>query len=172
VIVVDLGCAEHDGEASIGPLIDRFHPEKLYGFDPNPALIPLLNDPAEGRASFRIDQTDVELRWMAAWTYDGFIEFTHAGLRSRIAEEAGPGSVPCFDFAEWMEGFSEYEGDLVVKMDVEGAEKELLDALIAKDIDLSITLLLIEWHDHRDFVPTYDRADLISRLRCPVETWH
>ena len=38
-IVVDLGCFPHRGEISIEPLVERYHPDVLYGFDPWPALV-------------------------------------------------------------------------------------------------------------------------------------
>lgn len=161
MIVVDLGCAEHDGEASVGPLIERFKPNRFYGFDPHPGTAEMFVNIAASPS------VHLDLRAEAAWIYDGTIDYLQAGLRSRVGEGE---PVPCFDLARFILELPEDE--LVVKMDVEGAEKQLLEHLIANDADKRIALLLIEWHDHRDFVESFDRDDLISRLHCPMETWH
>lgn len=164
MIVVDLGCAEHQGEGSITQLLERFHPRVFYGFDPHPGA-------GEIWVNKGLLPPQLIIEEKAAWTYDGFIGFREAGLRSRVGEAEGPMAVPCFDLAAFVAGLPADE-ELVVKMDVEGAEKPLLEHLIAKGADSRIGLLLVEWHDDREFVEPYDRADLIARLTCRVEEWH
>jgi Methyltransferase FkbM domain len=148
---------------AIGPLLERFKPDLFYGFDPHPATELRMGVGSDGKFL-----TSILIARKAAWVYDGVVPFVPAGLRSRIDEEGE--SVVCFDLARFLLELPEDE--IIVKMDIEGAEKLVLEHLIATGADRRISLLLVEWHDHRDFVETFDRADLIARLHCPIEEWH
>jgi hypothetical protein len=104
VIVVDLGCFPHLDEISIEPLVARFRPDVLYGFDPWPGLV-------EGEK--QLDGTRVILERKAAWIEEGEIEFARVrGLRGwdstvmREKDARGEWSargdvivVPTFDFS-------------------------------------------------------------------------
>jgi FkbM family methyltransferase len=173
VIVVDLGCFPHRDEISIEPLIERFHPAVLYGFDPWPALV-------EGETV--VGETRVVLRREAAWIGDGEVEFARVrGLRgwdstvmrdkNEKREWTGAGDivrVPCFDFSAWLR---ELPPPPIVKLDVEGAEFPILEKLVADGTDVLVAELLVEWHD--DKMPEYSerRTALVEALRCPVAPW-
>jgi FkbM family methyltransferase len=173
VIVVDLGCFPHRDEISIEPLIARFHPDLLYGFDPWPALV-------EGEAV--VDGTRVVLERKAAWIEDGEIEFARVrGLRgwdstvmrakNARGEWTGSGEIVrvlCFDFSAWLRTLPEPP---VVKLDIEGAEFPVLETLVADGTDGHVAELLVEWHDDKmpDFAKR--RAALLAALRCPVTPW-
>ena len=172
-IVVDLGCYPHRDEISIEPLVERYRPEVLYGFDPWPALV-------EGETE--LEGTRVVLQREAAWIEDGEIEFAHVrGLRGWDStvmrdknthdEWSRPDSVirvPCFDLSSWLRGLPEPP---IVKLDVEGAEFPILQKLVDDGTDVLIAELLVEWHD--DKMPQYAerRTELVSKLRCPVSPW-
>jgi hypothetical protein len=162
VIVIDLGCHEYANypeDISIAPLIERFEPGILWGFDP-----------AGDDFEYTIGNTQVILSGKAAWVYNGSIGFSENrenGLRSYTAEHAGPRAVPCFDIAEFLRGLSPHEQDLVLKMDIEGAEYTLLPHLVATGTDKLLDLLLIEMHD----LDINKNQDLLDRLSCPVEQW-
>lgn len=80
-------------------------------------------------------------------------------------------SVPCFDFSEWIHDLDEPE--VIVKMDIEGAEVPVLEKLIEDGTDQRISLLLVEWHDsYFNAHFTLRRAAVEEFLRCPVEVWH
>ena len=173
MIVVDLGCFPHLDEISIEPLIARFQPDVLYGFDPWPALV-------EGET--RVDGTRVILQRKAAWIDEGEIEFARVrGLRSwdstvmREKDLRGEWSrrgeivvVPSFDFSSWLRTLPERP---IVKMDVEGAEFPILERMIDDGTDLLVTELLIEWHDDKLAGFAERRGALISKLRCPTRPW-
>jgi hypothetical protein len=78
--------------------------------------------------------------------------------------------VPCFDLAAFIRDLP--PGEIVLKLDAEGAEIPLLEHLHAAGMDERLTLLLVEWHDA---VMTGDygarRAMLEAALRCRVEEW-
>lgn len=171
-IVVDVGCFPHRDEISIEPLIRRYRPDLLYGFDPWPALV-------EGEREF--EGTRVILSRKAAWVEDGEIEFARVrGFRAwnstvmrakaTRGEWSGAGDVirvPCFDFSAWLRGLSE---PAVVKLDVEGAEFEILEKMVDEGTDLLVSELHVEWHDDRMPGFTDRREALMARLRCPVST--
>ena len=55
--------------------------------------------------------------------------------------------MPCVDLADEIKRFSKrYKGRLVLKLDCEGAEYELLTHLIARDADLLLDVVWVEWH--------------------------
>lgn len=156
MIVVDVGCAEypnHPEDKSIGRLIKRFHPTHLYGFDPHPSVV-----------ATRIveDGCVVHIDRKAAWASEGYIGYTTKPkvineLRS-FTDADGKDKVPCFDLANFL--YELPRGDVVLKLDVEGAEYVLIPHLHATRADELISLLLIEWH-----------GPIIQGLRCPVEEW-
>jgi FkbM family methyltransferase len=169
-IVVDLGCYPHRDEISIEPLIREYRPEVLYGFDPWPDLV-------EGETEF--EGTRVVLARKAAWIEDGEIEFARVrGFRAwnstvmrakgTRGEWTGAGDVirvPCFDFSAWLRELPE---PAVVKMDVEGAEFDILERMVDDGTDALVAELHVEWHDDR--MPGFEarREALTGRLRCPV----
>jgi FkbM family methyltransferase len=172
-IVVDLGCYPHRDEISIEPLVERYRPDVLYGFDPWPALI-------EGESE--LAGTRVILQRKAAWIEDGEIEFAHVrGLRGWDStvmrdknthdEWSRPDAVirvDCFDFSSWLRELSEPP---IVKLDVEGAEFPILQKLVDDGTDILVAELLVEWHD--DKMPDHAgrRDELVSALRCTVSPW-
>jgi hypothetical protein len=141
MIVVDLGCADHGEAFSLRQLVDRYAPDRIFGFDPSPTL-----------------EESVDIRRSAAWLFDGEIGYTEDGIRSAIGEGQ---PVPCFDFSTWLQGV----GNAVVKMDVEGAEASLLERMIVDGADKLVTELLVEWHNPGD------AERLLPQLRCPVTDW-
>lgn len=161
VIVVDLGCntyAEYGEDESIHRLIRRFQPDAFFGFDPHPDTDP-------GR--YEIDGCPVVISRQAAWTQTGQLPFVAASLRSGVesCEHRKPPvnqsetiAVESFDFCSWL--LTLPPGELIVKMDVEGAEYELVPALVATGADKMISLLLIEWH-----------GPPLQGLSCPTEEW-
>ena len=145
LIVVDLGCADHGKAFSLQTLAARYGPDRIYGFDPSPAL---------DLAVQYVGGVPVTLRREAAWLYDGEIGYMENGWESCVGE-GDP--VRCFDFPVWLAR----NGPAVVKMDIEGAEHALLERVVQDGTDLLISELLVEWHRH----------DFDGELRCPVTDW-
>lgn len=174
MIVIDVGCASQPRQGGIGgiessvmPLLLRFRPEALYGFDPAPSM-------SSGNAT--LGGTDVRLKRIAAWTYDGLIEYADAGIEATVIREQNGNDqwdnrvlpVECFDLAAWIERH-DVGPPIVLKLDCEGAEYTLLEHLIEREVDKRLKLLLVEWHD----VPGSEvsRAWIDAAIRCPVEEW-
>lgn len=155
-VVVDLGCYPL-GHSSVEILVEQFRPDALYGFDPNPSMAEYENTV--------LDDCAVCLTRWAAWIYNGTIELHHAGTtRATVIKQrrnARSTTVACFDFSDWLADRRAVWGDqgIVVKMDVEGAEYALLEALILDHHDVLIEKLLVEWHE--DWPESERRRDRI-----------
>ena len=147
-VVVDVGCADHHGR-SVDYLVDRFHPDELWGFDPWPEME--VRDYQDGTTHVRTSR-------IAAWTHDGEISYTLDGDRSHVGE--GPITVECFDLAAWL---AQRDAGAVLKLDAEGSEYELIPRLIETGEDNRLSLLLIEWHS--------DDHGLTEQIGCPIEEW-
>lgn len=157
VVCVDVGCAIHPGEDSIARLIERFQPERLYGFDP-------LTD---GQPA-RIGMTKITLMPVAAWTSTGTIGFRRDGSRSHIGTDSGD-HVACVDLAAFIRGLEAAE--IILKLDAEGAEYTLLPHLHDQGVDRLLRLVWVEWHPQRDPDGTIEQR-IRAELACPIEDWH
>jgi len=147
VIVIDLGCHTHGDADSIHTLIARFGPRLLYGFDPHPQNLERV---------ITIGTTTVVTARRAAWVTDGPLTFTIDGSRTRIG---GNHQAEAFDLVRWLRTLPRVP--TIMKLDVEGAEHEILRHLRANSVDELLDLILVEWHGP----PT----KLV--YACPVEEW-
>jgi hypothetical protein len=58
------------------------------------------------------------------------------------------GLVECIDFSEFLKNNIEKNSEVICKMDIEGAEFEVLDKIINDKTVKLIDILYIEWHSH------------------------
>lgn len=162
MIVVDLGCKPWKNDESVHTLVERFTPDILFGFDPHP-------ETQDGVS--RIKDTIAVISRKAAWTKDGWVKVSEAGIGTYVSSASIPSGgelrVQCFDLASFLLALAPTE--LVVKMDVEGAEYPLLNRIRFLDVDKVITLLLVEWHTGK-LANGYEGRK--PDLRCPVEGWY
>lgn len=160
-VVVDIGCAAHEGQESIPYLLERFQPTVLYGIDPHPDT--------------RCDLPCVVIDRRAAWTRAGRIGFSQTIPATRsftYCDDDRGNDVDCFDLAEYLAGLlEEYDEAVVVKLDCEGAEYRLLNHLIDEGVDQELELALVEWH--RAGIEGCDemRSDIEGRISCRLEEW-
>jgi hypothetical protein len=163
-IVVDLGCCgyERNGrlEDSIQTLVKRFKPGILFGFDPHPAL---------REAVGQVYGTTVITSRRAAWTFDGGVGLTVNGNCTHVDRDEDT-SARAFDFAAWVRSLPDV--NIVLKMDVEGAEYVLLPHLIDSGLMERFSRLLIEWHTGQ-YANGYEseRATILAGIESPVEAW-
>lgn len=150
MIVVDLGCHTHRDQDSITPLIARYNPLVLYGFDPHPDTRDTIT---------RINKTTVIVARKAAWTVDGNHHLAVDGTATKL-DGQGDVLTQTFDLAAWL--FVLPRLPTILKLDVEGAEYDLLPHLRHRQADELLDGILIEWHGE----------PLSIDLACPVEDWH
>jgi FkbM family methyltransferase len=107
----------------------------------------------------------VHVIWGAAWITDGEIDLFMSDRHEASTVMPGkatyeqygwppidytkPIRVPCFDFASWLAGLAEGAADVVVKMDIEGAEYPVLDRMMETGAINGVTDLFCEWHYDR-----------------------
>lgn len=140
-VVIDGGCSDHGYHyGSLKRLADRFPGAEVIGFDP-------------------LDNG------IALWTFDGSIGFNRNGTSSRIADEPGAERVQCVDIARIIDELSDPE--IILKLDVEGAEHVILPHLLERGMAGNISLLLVEWHDYRPD----RRAEIEEAWPGPIEAW-
>lgn len=161
MIVVDLGCATYPGfpdDESTRRLIERFAPDVYFGFDPHPSVV--AREWQEGRTRASVERK-------AAWVSGGRVGYVTKPavlneLRSHVNAAGGEETVECFDLVSFLGVVAPWaSGELVLKLDVEGAEYVLLPYLVERGADALLTRILVEWHG--------DPLDL--PLACPVEEW-
>ena len=83
------------------------------------------------------------------------------------------GLVECIDFSEFIKQNIETGSKVICKMDIEGAEYEVLGKLIDDGTIDSIDRLYIEWHNHL-LVEDFDTSMFIDELKSrdiEIEQW-
>jgi hypothetical protein len=171
VIVIDVGCAKYGGDESIPYLIEEFSPRVLYGFDP-----------ACESTTYHVGDTLVVTQPWAAWTEDTMVGFVHEGLRGRVKK--GGKETVAFDLSKLI---LDFDDDIVLKLDCEGAEYTLLPHLRDTDADLRLKLIWCEWHCPKCGTGWFSaddecgrcnlyrpgfRSDLEESMRCEMHQWN
>lgn len=145
-VYIDLGC--NNGQSVVSFLEDQKDPSEwdVFAFDP------LRKFNAKWR---EIEDRYENVRFMptAAWNHNGTVEFTErvrdmGSSMNPDKQDYGDGAVyrvPCFDFSEFLRQFTGRH--VIVKMDVEGAEFEIMDNLLKDGTIAILSKLYIEWHD-------------------------
>lgn len=83
------------------------------------------------------------------------------------------GLVECIDFSEWLKNNIEEDSNVICKMDIEGAEYEVLGKLIDDDTLNIINSLYIEWHNHL-LSENFDTSMFVKEIESKnikIETW-
>ena len=151
---VDLG-------ANLGIISERFavqHPGfDIFCIEPNPTLIPSIVE-----CSLRAGRP-FWVMWAAAWVTDGTIDLFESGAHE--ASTVVPGklehsgwpqidytrslTVPSLDISAWLKRTLTGYDEIVLKMDIEGAEYPILEKMIADRTLGLVTRLSCEWHEDR-----------------------
>jgi len=110
----------------------------------------------------------------AVWIYDGEIEFKKSkrrkgkanGLfRNPFAYKEVCINVQCIDFSQWIKDNFSKEDYIVIKMDIEGAEYEVLDKMLKDNTVEYVDLMFIEYHyDRRSDIDKKDFLELRRKM--------
>jgi FkbM family methyltransferase len=172
---LDLGA--HDGD-SIRQMIRRFPSiTDVHAFEPSPGY-----DDKWKVLQDEFPEVRIHFLRSAAWLYDGHIvlnvypDIAHwVGLSNTILPQNrhfGVGvklTVPCLDFSRWLANLQ--QENVLLKLDVEGAEYDLLDKLIADGTISKVGKLYVEFHDW--LMPDEYKARHKSIWdRCPLYLWN
>src|SRR5262245_65387634 len=98
MIVIDAGCQRYGNDYSLERLVEEFHPNLLFAFDPN------LSDIFEERIDedFDFGRTNVVFNTAAVHTYDGEIGFVRDGLGSWTTTNPEARQVRCIYIAKFI----------------------------------------------------------------------
>lgn len=145
-----IDCGAYTGD-SLPVLIRRFGPfERILCFEASPELSlvppPDLSIP-------------VEIHRLAVWIADGeqILFFGEHAEGSTLLHNKTSGNlsvarstrVPTIDFAAWLLHNTEPHDQLIIKMDIEGAEFPVLQRLVGHPVRRRIRQLWVEWHHNR-----------------------
>jgi len=142
---------------------------EIYGFEPNPKLFILLSKQYKDNNNIYLSN---KLVYTNSDTIDFYIDpsstspMGSTAIKSKGTELNGRViQAECFDFSEWIKQFKGCY--IFVKMDIEGAEFEVLEKMKIDGTDKMINELLVETHPNkcREYTTTYSNA-LINSLQC------
>lgn len=73
---------------------------------------------------------------------DKFVTGIHNGTMEEIIE------VDCINFVEWIENNCNPTDIIIMKLDIEGAEYDLLEGILKSSVATMIKEIFVEWHDY------------------------
>ena len=137
----------------LGP---RYSPDwKIYAFECNPKL-----------ADFRYD-AGVDVIRKAAWIDDGELQFFISRKSPALVQGSSvyrekttgnldtdhPVTTPCIDFSAWLSLTFQPGDTVIVKMNIEGAEYDVLEKCVADGTISLVSELYIQWHNSKCNIP-------------------
>lgn len=160
-----------DGGAHKGETVAHFVESKIYqkhsweifAFEANPHLIPEIPP----RANLTVLNK-------AIWNKEGTIEFFLGDdtLSSSLLKDKKTGNlskipvkVDSVDFGQWLKKRFELKDYIFVKLDIEGAEYEVLDKMLADGTIAYVDRLYVEFHNVKVNVPVEKDKDILARLK-------
>lgn len=177
-IFIDLGCYDGDTIRQFYNWWPFSNIYKVYGFDPNPS--PYIG---KGWQDIKEKFPDVKFVDKAAWTSYGYIPYrldqsqnpwgsTAVGdKRLDGAKEIQVASVDFSDTLKRLQLLSQ-AGEVLIKMDIEGAEFEVLEKMIRDETIKLVSHLWVEWHDSK-MTPEYTvrKEKIIDYLKRNKISW-
>lgn len=172
-VYIDAGA--YEGDTLDCAKLFNFNADYKIAFEPNPKYFPML-------AQMGIDELDN----VGVWVSDEIKEFAVDNTETPMGSTLMPGKknswakfpkleVHCIDFAQYLKDLYERLDvtELLVKLDIEGAEFPVLEQLIETGADKLITKLYVEMHPNKvvEYTTTYS-DELLERLSCEVVKWH
>jgi FkbM family methyltransferase len=169
-----------DCGGNIGQSVKRFKRSKRYTED----FIIHSWEPVEKLSKFYRDRKDITFHPEAVWTHDGEISFyldisrgprrslgstLFKEKKSRRLNRKNPVTVPCVDFGKWVKENLSEDDLIILKIDIEGAEYDVLEKMIEDGSIKYIDDLYIEWHYHKVKIPKERHDALLEKLEA-IET--
>lgn len=127
-------------------------------FEPNPKLYQKL-------VKWHAERSNVKVHNKAVWVKDGNIDFFLGSRQGStlikqkvtgLLDKEHPIKAPCINFSSWLKRIPE-DYFVEVKMDIEGAEYQVLDKLIREETIYIINKLTVEFHQDRIADPNIHR---------------
>lgn len=174
-----MNCGGHNGCSArwFRDVIDQKNEFHIHSFEPDPRFW----------RSYQ-DLENHTLHKKALWKWDGRVDFylsdTPLGNGSSVIKEKKTGyldkdnpiSVKCIDFSQWIKRYFKLEDYIFVKMDIEGAEYEVLNKMIKDNTLCYMDRLTISWHWDKITGRTKEQHNIFLKrlkenLKIPIEHW-
>ncbi len=160
-----------DGGAHMGESIAKFEKSNLYrkhrwemfSFEANPNLI-----------AFIPRKPNLTILNKAIWTSDGTLEFYLATntesssiLKNKKSGELNhtPIIVESVDFGQWLKANFEIKDYLFIRLDIEGAEYEVLNKMLGEGTIEYVDRLSLEFHNARVGVSVERDKEIIAKIK-------
>lgn len=155
----------------------RFH---IYSFEPNTLyepnfaafaqhkLIQAAVSDRDGTAEFYLDREDGD----GSTLFRDKLTKENGGFGT--LDTANPDIVKTIDLSRWIRDELRSNDYVVLKLDVEGAEYDILEKMARDDTLGRVRHLFVEWHWHKIGVPESRHRDvlaLLAKRRIPVLEW-
>ena len=119
----------------------------------------------------------------AVWIYDGYVDFYIDNSKKRAGStimkektsgdlDSNPIRVECIDLSRFIEKSFKPEDEIILKLDIEGAEYQVLNKMIEDGTMSYIDQLFIEWHWNKVGVVQKEHNELVKKIDIPIkERW-
>lgn len=120
----------------------------------------------------------------AVWVYDGMLDFylgedestpSSSVIREKRTGQLDidhPQQVECIDFSQWILNNFSPEDYVIVKMNIEGAEYNVLDKMIRDDSIKCVSKLFVSFHWNKIGMDEKEHKKLVEKLHNKVPTYH
>jgi len=167
-----IDCGSHNGTTVkfFREVHDKDCEYHIYSFEPLPVFAECLNG-VEKNTFYN----------KAVWIYDGEIDFYLSRIEIRdgstvIKEKTtgrldykNPIKIKCIDFSKWIERTFSKDDYIVLKMNIEGAEYEILKKMVKDGTIDYIDKLFIDWHWDRIGLSKSEHTGLINQIKIPIK---
>jgi len=176
-----IDCGSHDGCSirKFRDLYDKKEEYEIYSFEPNPHLQKYYDQLYNKHTHYS----------KGVWVKDGKIDFYVSGCtggstlietkykhneKKRITRKIVCNlilpieekiNIDCIDLSYWIKNTFSKDDYIILKMDIEGAEYEILYKMIKESTLDYINELLIEFHNHKSGYTQHDDNCIISILK-------
>jgi FkbM family methyltransferase len=175
-------CGGHDG-CSIRRFRKEFDPDTRFEtvtFEPNDLynaryvdlprhrLIQAAVSDRDGSQNFFLDREDGD----GSTFFENKLTRDTGGVGT--LDLANPATVKTIDLSNWLRQNTTAFDYLIVKLDVEGAEYDILEKMIRDRTLRRLNHLFIEWHWHKVGIPHQRHFELVAALerqRLPILEW-
>ena len=171
-IFIDAGANDSCSARIFRKLYDNDNEYHIYSFEVDPLFLDNFND-----------IPNLTFVNKALWIKDGYALFyrshtrRHCGgtlLKSKSTgnlDKKNPIKVETIDFSKWIMNNFNKDDEIILKMDIEGAEYTVLGKMFNDGSFEYIDKLWIEWHCEKVGVTKKQHDDIVNKINIPTKKW-
>jgi FkbM family methyltransferase len=161
-ILID--CGANVG-GSLRKFMDDYPDSELFAFEPNSELISTIANVVASGSRPQAATIANQAVWIRDGTVDLFLGHHESSTLlegktvprryNQQIDYTAPRVVPCIDFSAWIRRTFSEDDEIIVKMNIEGAEYPVLSKMVEDETLGLVSALFVEWH--------YDRFGHMTR---------